>query len=418
MTSEVLLNAQEQVKIACEKLGLEESVYEILKEPQRVLEVSIPVKMDDGSTKVFKAFRSQHNDAVGPYKGGIRFHQNVTRDEVKALSIWMTFKCGIVGIPYGGGKGGVVVDPSELSKGELERLSRGYIDKIYKYLGNSIDIPAPDVNTNGQIMAWMADEYNKVTGHQEIGVITGKPIEFGGSLGRSAATGLGVVETAKKYLEKIGRKPEESTASIQGFGNVGSFTGKYLYENKIKTVAVAGHLKDEEFAVYNKDGIDIPKLMKFREKNKNLKEFEGVEVISIEDFWKLDVDLLIPAALENAIDEKNAAIINAKAVLEAANGPITREGDKVLKKRNIFVSPDVLTNAGGVTVSYFEWVQNNYGYYWTEEEVNEREAQAMQKAFDNIWSLMEEYDGVSMREAAYMYSIKKVSEVMKLRGWY
>lgn len=418
MTSEVLLNAQKQVEVACKKLGLEEDVFELLKEPQRVLEVSIPVKMDSGKTKVFKGFRSQHNNAIGPYKGGIRFHQNVSRDEVMALSIWMTFKCGIVGIPYGGGKGGIIVDPHELSANELEQLSRGYVDKTYKYLGPDMDIPAPDVNTNGQIMSWMVDEYMKLTGKESLGMITGKPVEFGGSLGRGAATGLGVVEVSKKYLEKIGKKPAEATASLQGFGNVGSFTGKYLFDSGIKTVAIAGHDGKEEYAIYNEAGIDIPNLMKFKETNKDLRDFEGVEIIPIEDFWKLDVDLLIPAALENVIDEKTAPIIGAKAVMEAANGPTTREGDRILKERGIFVCPDVLTNAGGVTVSYFEWVQNRAGYYWSEEEVNQKEAEIMQTAFENIWNLKESSEEVTMREAAYMYSIKRVAEVMKLRGWY
>ncbi len=416
--SEVLKNAQTQIRIAVDKLGLPEEVYELLKEPQRVLEVSIPVKMDDGSIKVFKGYRSQHNDALGPYKGGIRLHPNVDLDEVKALSIWMTFKCGIVGIPYGGGKGGITGDPSEMSQGEIERLARGYIQKIHKYLGDHIDIPAPDVNTNAQIMAWMVDEFEKIKGHQEPGVITGKPIAVGGSLGRTEATGLGVVEVGKSYLEKIGKDPTEATAAVQGFGNVGSFTCKFLEESGIKVVSIAGHNKGEQFAIYNADGISIKDLIEFRKDNKNLKEFPGIEVISMEEFWSLEVDLLIPAALENAIDGEIAKIVKAKAVLEAANGPTTIEGDKILKERGIFLSPDVLTNAGGVTVSYFEWVQNLYGYAWTQEKVLEEAAAAMRTAFENIWGLYEERDDVSMREAAYMYSIKVVADSMKLRGWY
>lgn len=416
--SEVLKNAQRQIRIAVDKLGLSEDVYELLKEPQRVLEVSIPVKMDDGSIKVFKGYRSQHNDAVGPYKGGIRLHPNVDLDEVKALSIWMTFKCGIVGIPYGGGKGGITADPSELSKGELERLARGYIQKLHKYLGDRIDIPAPDVNTNAQVMAWMVDEFEKISGHQEPGVITGKPIPLGGSLGRTEATGLGVVEVAKSYLNKIGLPAHDATAAVQGFGNVGSYTCKLLVENGIKVLAVGGHEKGKQFAIYNENGIDIPALMEFRKNNKNLREFEGVEVIDMDKFWSLSVDLLIPAALENAIDADVAKIVNAKAVLEAANGPTTIEGDKILKERGIFLTPDVLTNAGGVTVSYFEWVQNLYGYKWTEEQVLKEAAVAMNTAFENIWNLYQQHEDVSMREAAYMYSIKVVADAMKLRGWY
>lgn len=416
--SEVLNNAQSQIRIAVDRLGLPEEVFELLKEPQRVLEVSIPVKMDDGSIKVFKGYRSQHNDAVGPYKGGIRLHQNVDLDEVKALSIWMTFKCGIVGIPYGGGKGGITADPSELSQGEIERLARGYIQKIHKYLGDKIDIPAPDVNTNAQVMSWMVDEFEKIKGHQEPGVITGKPVALGGSLGRTEATGLGVVEVAKSYLKKIDKDFNEATAAVQGFGNVGSFTCKFLEKAGIKVVSIAGHHKGEQFAIYKEDGIDIEALIEFRKENKNLKEFEGIEVIDMGKFWGLEVDLLIPAALENAIDKDVAKLVNAKAVLEAANGPTTIEGDAVLKERGIFLTPDVLTNAGGVTVSYFEWVQNLYGYAWTEEKVLEEAAKAMQTAFENIWNLYEEHEEVSMREAAYMYSIKVVADAMKLRGWY
>lgn len=416
MTSEVLLNAQEQVKKACKHLGLSNEIYEILKEPERLIEVSIPVKMDDGSTKVFKGYRSQHCDVMGPYKGGIRFHENVNRDEVVALSIWMTFKAGIVGVPYGGGKGGIIVDPKTLSRNEQERLSRGYISRLYKYLGQDIDIPAPDVGTNGQIMSWMLDEYETIKGEHEPGMITGKPIELGGSLGRSAATGFGVVEIAKNYLDKIGQKPNESTATLQGFGNVGSYTGKYLYESGIKTLAVAGHDNGKEFAIFSNDGINIPELIKFREANKNMKEFPGVEVISIEDFWKLEVDLLIPAALENVINKDNATKIGAKAIIEAANGPVTREGDKILKERGIFICPDVLANSGGVVVSYFEWVQNRLGYYWSQEEVEEKQAILMRQAFDNVWVLKNDLKNLDMREAAYTYSLKRISENLKLRS--
>lgn len=415
MTLEILLNAQTQIKKACEFLNLSNEIYELLREPENIFEISIPIKMDNGAIKVFKGYRVQHCGVMGPFKGGVRFHESVSRDEIIALSIWMTFKSSIIGIPFGGSKGGVMVNPNVLSENEKEKLSRRYISKLYKNLGQDIDIPAPDVGTNEKIMAWMLDEYEKIKGNHEPGMITGKPIELGGSLGRSAATGLGVVEISKKYLEKIGKKPEEATAALQGFGNVGSFTCKYLYEAGIKTVAVAGHDKEEEFAIYAKEGIDIPKLMEFKKTNNNLKDFEGVEVISIEDFWKLDVDLLIPAALENVIDENNAPIIGAKAVMEAANGPVTREGDRILKERGVFVCPDVLTNAGGVTVSYFEWVQNRAGYYWTEEEVNEKEAKIMRNAFDNVWNLKNKLKNLDMRDAAYVYSLMKISKSIKLK---
>lgn len=416
MSEDVLLNAQLQVKNACEKLGLPDYVYDLLKEPQRALEISIPVKMDDGTYKVFKGYRSQHNNAVGPYKGGIRFHPDVTLDEVKALSIWMTFKCGVVGVPYGGGKGGVKVDPGKLSKNELEGLSRGYIEGIYKYLGEKIDIPAPDVNTNGQIMSWMTDEYIRLTGDYSIGVITGKPVQWGGSLGRTDATGYGVAVVGREILNKKGIDCKNATAALQGFGNVGSYTGRYLSRQGIKIVAVAGHNNGEEFAIYSEDGINIEKLMEFRLGNKNLKEFTGVRIISIEEFWRLKVDLMIPAALENVIDDKIANKVQAKVICEAANGPITIEADKVLKERNIEVVPDILANAGGVTVSYFEWIQNRCGYTWGLDDVLNKEEEIMIEAFKNIWDVKEEYD-VSMREAAYMYSILKIYETMNLRGW-
>ena len=416
--SDMLKNAQSQIRFAVNKLGLPEEVYELLKEPQRVIEVSIPVRMDDGTVKTFKGYRAQHNNAVGPYKGGVRFHQSVDLEEVKALSILMTFKCGIVGIPYGGGKGGVTVNPLELSLKELEQLARGYVEKTHKYLGDRIDIPAPDVGSNAQIMSWMLDEYEKIIGYQQPGFITGKPISLGGSLGRTQATGVGIVEIAKCYLDKVGKKVEEASAAVQGFGNVGSFTCKSLQDEKIKVVAIAEFYNGKTFAIYKEDGIDIEALMKFRESNKNIAEFEGVEVIDMDVFWTLNVDLLIPAALENAIDGEIAGKVKAKAIIEAANGPTTTEGDRIFKERNVFVSPDILTNAGGVTVSYFEWVQNLYGYSWTEERVLNEAKATMRKAFDNIWNLYKQYNDISMREAAYMYSIKVVADAMKLRGWY
>ena len=402
--------AQSQVKNACDKLGMEPAVYELLKEPMRVIEVSIPVKMDDGSIKTFKGFRSQHNDAVGPTKGGIRFHQNVSRDEVKALSIWMTFKCSVTGIPYGGGKGGIIVDPSTLSQGELERLSRGYIDGIYKLIGEKVDVPAPDVNTNGQIMSWMVDEYNKLTGQSSIGVITGKPVEFGGSLGRTAATGFGVAVTAREAAAKLGIDMKKAKIAVQGIGNCEKLGGT--------VVAMAEWCKSEgSYAIYNENGLDGQAMLDYMKEHGNLLNFPGAKRISLEEFWASDVDIVIPAALENSITKEVAESIKAKLVCEAANGPTTPEADEVFAERGIVLTPDILTNAGGVTVSYFEWVQNLYGYYWSEEEVEQKEEIAMVKAFESIWKIKEEYN-VTMREAAYMHSIKKVAEAMKLRGWY
>ncbi len=406
------LNAQKQVKTACDKLGLDPKVYEILKQPMKVLEVAIPVKMDDGSIRVFTGYRAQHNDAVGPTKGGIRFHQNVTRDEVCALSIWMTFKCSVTGIPYGGGKGGVIVDPSTLSQGELERLSRGYIQAIYKLIGAQVDVPAPDVNTNGQIMAWMVDEYNKLVGRSDLGVITGKPVEFGGSLGRTAAAGFGVAVVAREAAKKLGIDFKGASIAVQGLGNVGSHTALNLQKLGGKIVAVC----EWNGSIYDENGLDINALVAYMKQNKKIVGFPGSKEITKAEFFALPVDILVPAALENQITAEVAETIKAKLVCEAANGPTTPDGDEVINKKGLLLTPDILTNAGGVTVSYFEWVQNLYGYYWTEKEVEEKEERAMVEAFNSIYAIKEEYN-VSMREAAYMFSIKKVAAAMKVRGW-
>lgn len=410
--------AQAQVKNACDKLGMEPQVYELLKEPRRVIEVNIPVKMDDGSIKVFKGYRSQHCDAVGPTKGGIRFHPNVSLEEVKALSIWMTFKCSVTGIPYGGGKGGIIVDPSELSEGELERLSRGYIDGIYKLIGEKVDVPAPDVNTNGKIMSWMVDEYNKLVGVSSIGVLTGKPVEFGGSLGRNEATGYGVAVTVRESAKKMGIDMTHAKIAVQGFGNVGAFTVKNIQKLGGTVVAVAEWAKEVgPYAIYKEDGLDFQAMWDYRAEKGNLVDFPGSKMISMDEFWSAQVDVVVPAALENSIDAAVAEKIQAKLVCEAANGPTTPEGDEVLNRKGIILTPDILTNAGGVTVSYFEWVQNLYGYYWSEDEVEAKEDEAMVKAFEALWAIKEEY-GVTMRESAYMHSVKRVATAMKLRGWY
>lgn len=411
-----LIMARQQVKDACDRLGAHPSVYEILKDPQRVLEVAIPVKMDDGSVKVFTGYRSQHNDACGPTKGGVRFHPDVTRDEVMALSIWMTFKCSVTGLPYGGGKGGITVDPTKLSQGELERLSRGYIQGIHKLIGEKVDIPAPDVNTNAQIIAWMTDEYNKLVGHSAVGVLTGKPVDFGGSKGRESATGLGVTFTVAEAFKKMGINIKGATMALQGFGNAGQFFAKTSAERGAKIVAVS----KTDCTLYNPEGFNIPELLAFRKEKGTIKGFPGAKDISLEEFWSLEVDALIPAALENAINADLAKTIRAKLIAEAANGPITLEADEVLAQKNILVIPDILANAGGVTVSYFEWVQNMQGYYWSGQEVHEKTETSMVSAFSDIYDVMQEYkvNKVTMRTAAYMYSIKKIADVMKLRGWY
>lgn len=412
-----LLNAQLQVRNACEALGLEASAYEMLKEPMRVIEITIPVKMDDGSLKTFKGYRSMHNDAIGPGKGGVRFHPGVNLDEVKALSIWMTFKCGIVGIPYGGGKGGITVDPATLSENELEQLSRGYVRGMFQYLGEKIDVPAPDVNTSGKIMAWMVDEYCKITGKSEIGVFTGKPVGFGGSQGRNEATGFGVAVVAREAAREMGIDMNGARVIVQGFGNVGRYTVKNLIKLGAKVVAIGEwEPKNGTYAVYNENGLDFDEMFDYMGKNRNLVDLPGAKMLSLEEFWGLDCDIVVPAALENAIDEEQAKLIKSTLVVEAANGPITPAGDEVLNARGITVTPDILSNAGGVTVSYFEWVQNLYGYYWSEAEVEQKEEEAMVNAFKDIWALKNEYN-VPMRKASYMISVKKVADVMKMRGW-
>lgn len=409
-----LHSAQQRVKVACDKLGLAAEVYEILKNPMRMLEVSIPVKMDDGTVRVFTGFRAQHNTAVGPSKGGVRFHLMVCRDEVAALSIWMTFKCAVTGIPYGGGKGGIIVDPKELSTGELERLCRGYVDAIYPILGEKKDVPAPDVNTNGQIMAWMIDEYIKLSGDASFGTFTGKPVELAGSLGRTKATGLGISIIIAEALKTQNKEMKGAKIAIQGFGNVGSFTAKCSHDMGAKIVAIA----EWNTTLYNENGLDIDALMQFKADNKgSIKGFPGATEITAEQFWGLDVDVLSPCAMENTINKDTAPLIKTNLIVEGANGPTTLEGEEILAARGVTIIPDILANAGGVTVSYFEWVQNRYGYYWGEAEVEQKEEVAMKDAFAAIYKIKQDYN-VSMREAAYMHSIKRVATAMKLRGWY
>ena len=407
-----LKNVQHRLDFACGMLELDKSVYDVLKEPARVIEVSIPVRMDDGKIKVFKGYRSMHNDALGPAKGGIRFHPDVSMDEVKALSIWMSLKCAIANLPYGGAKGGIIVDPNELSSGELERLSRGYIQAIYKYLGEGIDIPAPDVNTNGQIMAWMLDEYTKLTGNNSMGMITGKPLKWGGAKGRIEATGYGISVITKEVLDRVGKDIEGSTVALQGFGNVGSFSAKYLEEKGAKVVSIA----KRDFAIYNEDGIYYENVRDFLTKDRDLRNYPNAKVISLEEFWSLKVDVMIPAALENAVTRDIAEKINAEIIVEAANGPVTPDADTVLLDKGKIVVPDILANAGGVTVSYFEWVQNRYGYYWNVEKTMKREEDVLIDAFNDLWNFKESRN-CTFRKAAYKHGVKRITEVMKLRGW-
>ena len=406
--------AQKQIKSACDKLNTDPAVYEILKNPMRVLEVSFPVKLDDGTIKTFTGYRSQHNNAVGPFKGGLRFHPAVTKDEVKALSTRMTFKCSVAGIPYGGGKGGMAIDPKKYSKAELERISRGFAEAISPLIGEKVDIPAPDVNTNGQIMSWMVDSYEKIVGHSAKGVFTGKPLEFGGSLARTEATGYGVHLAAKKALDKLNIDVKGATYAVQGFGNVGYYTAYYAYKDGAKIVAFS----NTDVAIYNENGIDMEAVIKDYEENGRIIENKGYgKDFTNEELLELEVDVLAPCALENQITSENADRIKAKVITEGANGPTTPEADEILYKKGIVVIPDILANAGGVVVSYFEWVQNLQGYYWSFDEVQEKEDTVLSNAFKDVWSIADEFK-VDLRNAAYMSSIRRIEKAMKFRGWY
>ena len=406
--------ARKQVKTACDRLNADPAVYEILKNPQRALEVSFPVKLDNGTVKTFTGYRSQHNNAVGPYKGGVRFHPNVNLDEVKALSIWMTIKCCVAGIPYGGGKGGITLDPRDYSEAELERIARAYSEAISPLIGEKIDIPAPDVNTNGKIMSWMVDAYENVVKKSAPGVFTGKPVEFGGSLARTEATGYGVNFAAVQALEKLGKNVKGATYAIQGFGNVGYHTGYYAHQSGAKVVAVS----TVDVGIYNENGLDMEALFKeFQEKGFITNEAGYGKEISNAELLALDVDVLAPCALENQLTSENAGKVRAKIVVEGANGPTTPEADAILRQNGVLVVPDILANCGGVVVSYFEWVQNLQGYYWEFDEVQEKETVVLRRAFRDIWNLAQEYD-VDLRTASYMMSIRRVEKAMKLRGWY
>ena len=406
--------ARKQVKTACDRLNADPAVYEILKSPQRVLEVTFPVKLDNGTVKTFTGYRSQHNNAVGPYKGGVRFHPNVNLDEVKALSIWMTIKCCVAGIPYVGGKGGITLDPRDYSEAELERIARAYSEAISPLIGEKIDIPAPDVNTNGKIMSWMVDAYENVVKKSAPGVFTGKPVEFGGSLARTEATGYGVNFAAVQALEKLGKDVKGATYAIQGFGNVGYHTGYYAHQSGAKVVAVS----TVDVAIYNENGLDMEALFKeFQEKGFITNEAGYGKEISNAELLALDVDVLAPCALENQLTSENAGKVRAKIVVEGANGPTTPEADAILRQNGVLVVPDILANCGGVVVSYFEWVQNLQGYCWEFDEVQEKETVVLRRAFRDIWNLAQEYD-VDLRTASYMMSIRRVEKAMKLRGWY
>lgn len=404
-------NAQTQLANAAKIINLDKNIHEILREPKRVMTVSLPVKMDNGDTKLFTAFRSQFNDALGPFKGGIRYHPGVNLDEVKALSLWMTMKCAVVGIPLGGGKGGIIVDPKTLSLGELERLSRAYIQAIYKYIGPTQDVPAPDVYTTPQIMAWMLDEYEKLVGEHAPGMITGKPLSVGGSEGRGFSTAQGAVYVTGEAVKKMGWTPSDVTVAIQGFGNAGSHMAKILYDMGYKIVAAS----DSKGGVQNIFGLDVVALEAHKEKTGSVVGFAGTEAISNEALLELPVHVLVPAALENVITAENAPRVKAKMIVELANGPVTPDADEILHKNAVLFVPDILANAGGVTVSYFEQVQNASNYYWTEEEVLVKLEKIMVRAFNQVWETKEKYK-IDMRTAAFVRAVERVADAMKARG--
>ncbi len=403
--------AQIPLNKAINTMKLDEGAAAIIAVPERTLEVAIPVKMDNGTTKVFTGYRSQHSTILGPAKGGVRYHQSVTVDEVKTLAFWMTCKCAVAGLPYGGGKGGIIVDPAKLSKNELERLTRGFIDKIAPIIGEKMDIPAPDMNTNAQIMGWMMDEYSKLKGQYEPGFITGKAISVGGSLGRTAATGRGVVVAALEALKLKGIQPHEATVAVQGFGNVGSWTAKLFCDEGAKVVA----LSDINGAIYKADGFDCYDVDEYVQKNGTVVGYPGSKPITNAQLLAMEVTILSPCAMELQITAENADAVQATIICEGANGPTTPDADEILDKKGIMVVPDILANGGGVTVSYFEWVQNLYRYFWSEEEVIEKQNAMMRKAFKAVYAKAEEYN-VSLRVAAYIVALNSLEEAMKIRG--
>ena len=403
--------AQKQLDRAAEIMKLDPGIHAVLREPMRELHVRIPVKMDDGTTKVFQGFRVQYNDSRGPCKGGIRFHPEETIDTVRALAAWMTWKTAAVNIPLGGGKGGVICNPKEMSNGELERLSRGYINQVGRILGPEKDIPAPDVYTNPQIMAWMADEYAKLRGYYVPGVITGKPLAIGGSAGRGDATARGAYYTIREAAKHLKIDIEQSTFTVQGFGNAGQFIATILSEAGATLIAAS----DSRGGVYSRSGLNAEDLVKFKLENGTVVGFPGAEPISNKDLLELQTDILCPSALENQLNKDNAANIKAKIVAELANGPTTPEADKILFENNVYVIPDFLCNAGGVTVSYFEVVQNIYNFYWELDRVHEMLDQKMTSAFWAVHEAAERYK-IDNRTAAYIVAVSRVAEAIQLRG--
>lgn len=405
--------ALRQLDISAKKLKLDPDLHEKLKYPQRILQVAIPIRMDDGHLRVFKGYRVQHSMERGPCKGGIRYHPDVDIDEVTALAMWMTWKTAIVNIPYGGAKGGIVCDPSKLSRFELERVTRRYTSEIGIIIGPDRDIPAPDVNTNPEVMGWIMDTFSMNAGHAVPGVVTGKPISIGGSRGRLEATGRGVVYVAEEAADYTGMDLSSAAIVIQGFGNVGSNCASIFYDKGAAIIAVS----DVDGGVFNREGLNIPRLIKHVEKTGGVRDFKGAKNISNSKLLELKCDILVPAAIEGQITERNAGRIRAKIIIEGANGPTTTKADAILHRRGILVVPDILANAGGVTVSYFEWVQSLQSYFWEESEVNEKLKKVMVNAFCEVVRIMEEHK-VDMRIAALMLGVGRVAEAAKDRGLY
>jgi glutamate dehydrogenase (NAD(P)+) len=398
---------------AAEMLHLEKGVYEYLKNPVKQVIVSIPIQMDNGEIKVFEGYRVIHDNILGPSKGGIRYSPDVTLDEVKALAAWMTFKCAVANIPFGGAKGAVKCDPANMSKIELEKITRRYTANMLSVFGPDTDIPAPDMNTNEQVMAWIMDTYSMHAQKTVTDVVTGKPLIIGGSLGRFEATGRGVMITTMEALKKLNLKAENTTTVVQGFGNVGSVSADLLHKEGCKIIAIS----DISGGYYNKNGIDIPKAIEYIRKNKILKGGGFGDEITNKDLLELKCDILVPAAKEDQIDQHNAPNIKAKLIVEGANGPTSADAYEILKDKKIMVVPDILANAGGVTVSYFEWVQNRLGYYWDVDDVNRRHDRMIREAFDNVYRKAEEYK-TTLRLGAYIFALEKISRTLKLRGIY
>ena len=398
---------------AARLLGLDPGIWKILTSPKRQITVSCPVQMDNGEIEVFTGYRVQYNITLGPAKGGIRYHPDVSLDEVTALAAWMTWKCAVAHIPFGGGKGGVICDPTRMSRRELEALTRRYVAEIIDLIGPEKDVPAPDVNTNDQIMAWVMDTYSMHVGHTETAVVTGKPIEMGGSLGRREATGRGVMIATREAARHLGLDIKGATVAIQGFGNVGSVSADLLAEQGARIVAVT----DWKGGVYNEAGLDIARMVDYARQHKSIDGFPGGTRIENDELFGLEVDVLVPAALENQITMDNAPDVRARIVAEVANGPTTPEAHHHLHQRGIFVIPDILANAGGVTTSYFEWVQDRHGYFWTEAEVNQRLESKMTQAFSAVLQTSIKYK-TDMRTAAYIVAINRVATVTKMRGMY